>query len=301
MNKIYLVCTRSAITASALTYIINSSPDFYNLAHNNLWLTEESEWFGTAHIINDWWNVSDRLKNNGYDAEFRNTERLTFSQLSDLVDTWQDINTDKNICLFTHARNVKEIMDWRTEHNMPITVITTYMGTDCTQFIGGVLRREFNPEMNHYDNLISGWDHVYNQLTVQDEFWTRHSDISFKMNDWLKDTQSVYQRLGISKNNNIKLWCDQYLLFNDMSEDFETENGVLFETQRESYKIQLFAYLTNKYSADLDPNSLTKYAKELPLVYTGSKRIFDLDDFAAAAMTSAGISVDIINKIVYSK
>lgn len=300
MNKIYLVCTRSAITASALTYIINSSPDFYNLSHNNLWLTEDSEWFGTAHIINDWWNVSDRLKAGGYDADFRNSERLSYSQLTRLVDAWQDINTGKNICLFTHARNVKEIMDWRDEHQLPVTVITTRMGANCTQFIGGVLRREFNPEMNQYENLISGWDHIYNQLTVQDAFWSQHNDISFEMHDWLKDTRTVYNKLGITENTNIKLWCDQYLLFNDMSEEFETENGVLYETQREAYKIQLFTYLVLHYSLGLDEKSRNSYARALPQVYLEEKRIFDLPDFAAAAMSRAGIPVDIINKIAYN-
>ena len=188
MNTIYLVCTRSAITASALTYIINSSPDCYNLSHNNLWLTEESEWFGTAHIINDWWNVNDHLKNNGYDAEFRNTDRLTEQQLLQLNQTWQEMNTGKDICLFTHARNVSEIIKIKNLHCLPVKVITTKMGQGSYQFLSGILRREFNTEMNDYRDLLSAWDHIYNQLTGQDFFWEADSEVTFQMRDWLLDT-----------------------------------------------------------------------------------------------------------------
>ena len=61
MNQIYLVCTRSAISASALTYIINQSPQFYNVVHNNLWLDEAGSKFKDATVINDWWNVDGWL------------------------------------------------------------------------------------------------------------------------------------------------------------------------------------------------------------------------------------------------
>ena len=77
MKQLYLVCTRSAVTASALTYIINTSPDFYNMAHNNLWLKEHSEWFGDAHIIDDWWNVHDDDIAKAYDPDFRNNIELS--------------------------------------------------------------------------------------------------------------------------------------------------------------------------------------------------------------------------------
>jgi len=53
MNQIYLVCTRSAISASALTYIINQSPQFYNVVHKNLFLQEDGDHFDTAKIIED--------------------------------------------------------------------------------------------------------------------------------------------------------------------------------------------------------------------------------------------------------
>lgn len=299
MNTIYLVCTRSAITASALTYIINSSPDCYNLSHNNLWLTEESEWFGTAHIINDWWNISDYFKSHGYDAEFRNTNALTEQQIIRIVSTWQKINTGKNICLFTHARNVKEIMQIRDHYNLPIIIITTTMGEGSYQFLSGVLRREFNEEMNNYQGLLDAWDHIYNQLTVQDDFWKSYADITFKMRDWLVDTDSVYQELNLTSNTNIALWCEQYLRFNDMDEEFETQHGVIFGDQRPVYRLQLFSYLVLMYRDCISRDQLSVYAKKLPEILEHRPKIFDFREFASEAMTRAGIPVDTINKIVY--
>lgn len=301
MNTIYLVCTRSAITASALTYIINSSPDCYNLSHNNLWLTEESEWFGTAHIINDWWNVNDYLKINGYTVDFRNNDRISEQQLLDLCDTWNSMATGKDICLFTHARNVQEIMKIRDEHQLPIKVITTYMGVGSHQFLTGVLRREFNTEMNDYQDLLSAWDHIYNQLTTQDNFWTKYSDISFKMHDWLINTSKIYQSLGLTENKNISLWCYQYLLFNDMNEEFETDCGVVFGDPRPVYKLQLFSYLVLKYKDQLTPDQLAAYAHKLPEVLDHRPKIFDFDEFAEEAMKRSGIPVDTVISVVYSK
>ena len=298
MNTIYLVCTRSAITASALTYIINSSPDCYNLSHNNLWLTEESEWFGTAHIVNDWWNISDRFKNTGYDAEFRNTDALTEDQLVRLNNAWQDMNTGKDICLFTHARNVDEIQKFRDQHKLPIKIITTIMGEGCYQFIGGVFRREYNEEMNEYENILASWEHTYNQITVQDNFWKSQGDVCFKMRDWLVDTQFIYQTLNITPNHNIKLWCDQYLLFNDMSEEFETECGVIFSIEKAVYMVQLFVYFVQTYGGNLNEAELKAFANALPDTHQRRPRLFDFDDFANAAAELAGISVDKITKTV---
>lgn len=301
MNTIYLVCTRSAITASALTYIINSSPDCYNLSHNNLWLTEESEWFGTAHIINDWWNVNDHLKNNGYDAEFRNTDRLTEQQLLQLNQTWQEMNTGKDICLFTHARNVSEIIKIKNLHCLPVKVITTKMGQGSYQFLSGILRREFNTEMNDYRDLLSAWDHIYNQLTVQDFFWEADSEVTFQMRDWLLDTDKVYQELSLTSNHNIHLWCQQFLLFNDMDEKFETDCGVIFGDKRPVYRLQLFSYFVLKYKEKLSQDQLSAFANKLPEIMDCRPKIFDFDEFAEEAMNRAGIPVDTINKIVYSK
>lgn len=296
MNKIYLVCTRSAITASALTYIINNSPDCYNLSHNNLWLYEESECFGTAHIINDWWNVSDYLKQNGYDADFRNTEELDADQLIKLCSTWQEMNTGKDICLFTHARNTKQIIEYRNELNLPIVVLTTYMGNDCHNFIEGILRREYNPEMNTYAGLLKSWDHIYNQITTQDAFWTNHSDISLKMSDWLLNSAAVYSRLGLAAQANMQLWCNQFLLFNNMLEEFEDYHVIYDDT--DIYKIQLYVYLFNKYRDHLTDYQQQHFAAALPVQHNSEPRYSDIREFSIETLKKAKVPVDIINKIV---
>ena len=75
MNQIYLVCTRSAISASALTYIINQSPQFYNVVHKNLWLDEAGSKFKDATVIEDWWNIPKTFAN-FYNHDVRNNENI---------------------------------------------------------------------------------------------------------------------------------------------------------------------------------------------------------------------------------
>jgi len=216
MKEIYLVCTRSAITASALTYVINSSPDFYNMSHNNLWLEEHSEWFGKAHIINDWWNIHDRL--NAYNPDFRNNIVLSEEKLIALVDAWRTFPTTKNICLFTHARNTADIMHYAQKNNLPVKVITTIMGDNSHHFIEAFLRREYNEEMNDYEGSEQVWEYIYNQLITQDEIWQESYDYCFQMSDWLHTPQRVYTKLGVEACADIGQWTEQYLRWNNSNE-----------------------------------------------------------------------------------
>ena len=113
-DKVYLLCTRAAIMASAGTYVINSSPDFYNLVHNNLWLEEHSKEFGVAHIIDDWWNVSDALKE-AYNADFRNTNELEEQDLVEVCEVWQAQNTGKHINEGILIINAKKKLDLKNK------------------------------------------------------------------------------------------------------------------------------------------------------------------------------------------
>ena len=217
MKKIYLVCTRSAITASALTYVINSSPDFYNMSHNNLWLEEHSEWFGKAHIINDWWNLHDDFKVYNYDV--RNNVVLSEESLIAIAEAWRTFPTTKNICLFTHARNTEDIMMYAKKNNLPVKVITTIMGNNSHHFVSAFLRREYNDEMNDYESNHLVWEYLYNQLTTQDSVWQEHYDYCFQMSDWLHKPYSVYTKLSVEACSDIEQWTLQYLKWND-SNDF---------------------------------------------------------------------------------
>ena len=216
MKTIYLVCTRSAVTASALTYIINASPDFYNMAHNNVWLEEHSEWFGKAHIINDWWNVHDFIAGEyGYNEDFRNTIELTEDQLGKVVDSWDKFPSDKHICLFTHARNVNEIMQYAADNDWPVKTVTTTMGENSHHFISAFLRREYNEEMNSFEDLFEVWKYIYYQLTAQDNFWQESNDYCFQMSDWLHSPQTIYSTLGVAHATDIDQWTSQYLRWNN--------------------------------------------------------------------------------------
>lgn len=253
MKKVYLVCTRSAITASALTYIINQSPDFYNLSHNNLWLEEHSEWFGVAHIINDWWNVSDQLRA-GYDPEFRNTIELTRDQLHKLVDTWNASPSNKNICLFTHARNTEDIIRIAAEDNLPIVVITTCMGPNSHHFIEAFLKREYNDEMNDYEDFHSAWKYIYYQLTAQDNYWREHYDYNFEMRDWLHTPEIIYSTLGVAPCVDMHLWTDQYRKFNNAYDMVEFTTAHMPDSVIK--RLQFLTYVFNTYTAHEKNTSL---------------------------------------------
>ena len=226
MKEIYLVCTRSAITASALTYVINSSPDFYNMSHNNLWLEEHSESFGKAHIINDWWNVHDNIK--AYDHDFRNNVVLSEAKLIQLVEFWRTFPTTKHICLFTHARNTADIMHYAQKNNLPVKVVTTIMGSNSHHFMSAFLRREYNNEMNDYESTKEIWEYTYNQLITQDEVWQESYDYCFQMSDWLHNPHSVYTKLGVEACPDIGQWIEQYLRWND-SNDWVNQRLLHFE------------------------------------------------------------------------
>lgn len=224
MKQLYLVCTRSAVTASALTYIINTSPDFYNMAHNNLWLKEHSEWFGDAHIIDDWWNVHDDIAK-AYDPDFRNNIELSEEKLIAVYNAWQEFPSDSHICLFTHARNTKDIMAYAKKNNLPVKVITTIMGNNSHHFIEAFLRREYNEEMNTYENSAEVWKYIYHQLAKQDEVWQESYDYCFQMSDWLHTPELLYSTLGVQASVDIHIWVSQYLKWNGCHDLVEPDNS----------------------------------------------------------------------------
>tara|TARA_B110000438_G_scaffold207059_1_gene198801 strand:+ start:45 stop:902 length:858 start_codon:yes stop_codon:yes gene_type:complete len=250
MTQIYLVCTRSAISASALTYIINQSPQFYNVVHNNLWLREKGTQFENAVIIEDWWNIPNTFANT-YNHDVRNNENIKLETLQNLCNKWENLNTDKHIALFTHATNTADIMQWRDEYNLPITVVTTIMGNNCYLYMDLFLKREFNFDMNEYVNLLNTWKYIYNQFLSQDMFWSKHADIVFEMNDWLNDPSVVYSGLGISHNHNMKFWLDQYKQLNGYHEwDIQLNNI--------ENKCKTMCYIYGKYESLFNTNPAKK-------------------------------------------
>jgi len=246
MNNLYLVCTRSAISGSAFTYVMNSSPDFYNLCHNNLWLEEHSEKFGTAHIINDWWNVSDQFKAaTGYNSDIRNTESLDEDEVVQLANGFEELNLGKNMCIFTHARNLEEIKEYRDKHKLPIVLVSTLVGSQSHHFISSWLRREYNDQMNEYENLQEAWKYLYTQRIYNDDEWSDHMDYSFRMYDYLKDPQYVYKTLNISPNEHMSVWTDQYLLRNDsLYLEYDLENVDHYAGAR--YKLTLLMHMLDE-------------------------------------------------------
>ena len=209
MNQIYLVCTRSAISASALTYIINSSPQFYNVVHKNLWLDEAGSKFKDATVIEDWWNIPKTFTN-FYNHDVRNNENIKLETLQTLCNEWQQLETGKHIALFTHATNTADIMQWRDEHNLPITVVTTIMGTGFYSYIDLFLKREYSDEMNKFVNIFDTWKYIYNQFLANDIKWSAHSDCVLEMDNWLNDPAVVYSKLAIEPNYNMKVWATEY-------------------------------------------------------------------------------------------
>ena len=90
----------------------------------------------------------------------------------------EETNKNKNLALFTHATNVKDIMKWRDEYT--IVVITTIMGKNSRQVHGHVSKREYNTEMN-FVSLQKTWQHVYNPIFNTRYKWLEHADYTFQM------------------------------------------------------------------------------------------------------------------------
>jgi len=235
MNHIYLVCTRSAISASALTYIINQSPQFYNTTHHNLYIDENGT-FNKAVTINDWWNISygyDKI----YNKDVRNNETMSLDTLRTLCDNW---TIDKDIALFTHATNTNDIMKWRDEFNLPVKVITTVMGKNCFNYLDMYLKREYSSIMNKFTDLFDTWKHVYTQFLSIDTMWSTNADYVLEMHDWLDDPKIVYDKLNIRSNTHIIQWVKEYKMVNSYTELDIDKNNV-------SNKLKTICYIYHKY------------------------------------------------------
>ena len=254
MSQIYLVCTRSAISASALTYIINQSPQFYNVVHNNLWLNEAGSKFKDATVIEDWWNIPKSFAKT-YNHDVRNNENIKLETLQNLCNEWENLHTGKHIALFTHATNTADIIKWRNEHELPITVVTTIMGENCYHYIDLFLQREYSNEMNKFVSLFDTWKYLYNQFLSQDVTWAEHADVVFAMDDWLNDPAVTYFALGIFPNHNMKIWVEEY----KMANGYEEWNLSLTSTTN---RLKTMCYIFGKYE------SLFQYTQE--------KRLFAL-------------------------
>jgi hypothetical protein len=235
MKHIYLVCTRSAISASALTYIINQSPQFYNTTHHNLYIDENGT-FNKAVTINDWWNISyeyDKI----YNKDVRNNEIMSLDTLRTLCDNW---TIDKDIALFTHATNTNDIMKWRDEFNLPVKVITTVMGKNCFNYLDMYLKREYSSIMNKFTDLFDTWKHVYTQFLSIDTMWSTNADYVLEMHDWLDDPKIVYDKLNIHSNTHIIQWVKEYKMVNSYTELDIDKNNV-------SNKLKTICYIYHKY------------------------------------------------------
>ena len=236
MNYIYLVCTRSAISASALTYIINQSPQFYNITHQDLYIDEDGKGFSKAVTINDWWNVSHDFAKI-YTHDVRNNETMSVDTLKALCDSW---TINKDIALFTHATNTKDIMKWRDQYDLPVKVVTTIMGKNCFNYLDMYLKREYSSIMNKFNNLFDTWKHIYNQFLTIDKMWSFNADYVLEMNDWLDNPKAVYHKLDISYNTHITQWVEEYKMYNSYTELDISMNNI-------PNKLKTICYIYHKY------------------------------------------------------
>ena len=239
MNQIYLVCTRSAISASALTYIINRSPQCYNVVHNNLWLDEAGSEFKNATVIDDWWNIPMEYAKT-YTHDVRNNEHMQLDTLRSLSNNWGKLNTSKSIALFTHATNTADIIKWRNEHNLPITIITTIMGGSSYKYMDLFLKREYSNEMNKFVSLFDTWKYVCSQYSSMDPTWAKHADVVLAMDNWLDDASVTFVSLGIEHDYNIKAWLTEYKMKNGY-EDWDLANHSI------ANKLKTLSYVYGKY------------------------------------------------------
>ena len=270
MNQIYLVCTRSAISASALTYIINQSPQFYNVVHNNLWHDEAGSKFKDATVINDWWNVSHSFAKI-YNHDARNNENIKLETLQNLCNKWEELQPGKHIALFTHATNTADIIKWRNEHKLPITVVTTIMGNNCYRYMDLFLKREYRDEMNKFVSLPDTWKYLYNQFLGQDITWSEHADVVLAMDDWLNDPNVTYFALSIFPNHNMKTWVKEYKMLNG----FHEWDIKVFDVAN---KLKTICYIYGKYEGLFQLNQAKKLFALATLESVRRQHDIDLKD-----------------------
>lgn len=268
MRKLYLICTRSAISASALVYIINQSPDFYNVSHSNLWLNEVSDQFGTAHTINDWWNIPANFT--AYDVGVRNAEQLNLHDLKSLVENFSQTGINKNLALFTHAKNPKQIQQLAEQNNLPIRVVSTIMGDQSHLFVPSWIKREYNSIMNPWQDFEHAWRHLSNQRTIQDTKWS-DSGVVLSMADWLLDASNTYQILGIANNHDANIWLSEYRNKNSITTYVDIEEYWSEEHRGTLTKMCVFMYLLNQFLTDVpDINVAQLYAQCLHEYHTAN-------------------------------
>ena len=259
MNQVYLVCTRSAINASALTYMINQSPRFYHNVHNDVWLSETSNQFGIAYTINDWWNIPLDLK--AYDKSVRNADVLQLEKVKALTDNTMDLNLGSDIALFTHATNPKQIEKWAKQHRLPLQVISTNMGHDCHHFVASWLRREYNEKMNEWQDQAQAWDQLSKQRLVQDARW--QSKTTLNMIDWLGKPKKIYNRLRIPYPESIGIWLNDYNQRNSI--DFRFNANTYWNNLGTMTKLTVFMWLLNKIIQE-HPKKALAYSEKLYII-----------------------------------
>lgn len=245
MNYVYLVCTRAAISGSALTYIINQSSDFYNHCHNNLWAIEKNDTFTDANTINDWWNIPPQFKQ--YTTSIRNTNKLTEQQLHDISFGWQELAIDKNICIFTHAENIEEIISIVNEYNLAIKIVTTRFGENFYKYIDMFLSREYSVEMNIFEDIYDTVSFIALQYK-NDLTYYNDNCVSFEVDDWLGNTDKIYKDLNVTNASHINVWVNHYREKNKI-------DSMIWDTSSKSTVLKIIFKLYKDLKLQQDKNS----------------------------------------------
>lgn len=241
MKQLYIVCTHSAISASALTYMINQSPDFYNVTHNNLWLSETGD-FGHAATINDWWNIPDNFAKY-YNKSIRNAKVLSIDVVQDLINNFNESTINKNLAIFTHAENSNELATFLPKG----TVIQTIMGRNFYPYVQLWLRREYNDIMNKFIDADDAWVKLGTRYI---ENMHDNSDaITIDVNTWLKE--NPFSHLGITENKSAYTWRSEYLTKNNFidTNKFIEDNSVLARLTSYMMILEKVLYTSGKLAA----------------------------------------------------
>ena len=83
-------------------------------------------------------------------------------------------------------------MAYAMKNNLPVKMKRKKVSIErCEAF----LRREYNEEMNTYENSAEVWKYIYHQLAKQDEVWQESYDYCFQMSDWLHTPELLYSTL----------------------------------------------------------------------------------------------------------
>jgi hypothetical protein len=218
MATVFLLCSPAGICSSMLCYVLNQSSECVNEETSEVFrpfinlfidrIFSEDNYEKSDLTVNDRWNFSsqvlagDRKK---YTHDIRNNTSITYDQAQWAVDTFYD--TDKNIFLFSHAHNLKEIQQYNIKN---LKVIQALHGDSFLPYVHFWMGRTavgYYRDENFKEIMNQPVERWIAKIKAQIDYWKSLGDDSIPtvtMHEWLDDDiEKLYKKINISQPDDI--------------------------------------------------------------------------------------------------